>query len=78
MTKQNYGTSKAFIIDFHVLLSLVNLDQTAHCSVIKDLLLKLQTVKCSAGFECQLVEVTCVRAPCFPQPQCVETKSEHF
>jgi hypothetical protein len=32
------------------------------------------TVKCSAGYHCELEQVVCVRAPCPPQPHCVADK----
>jgi len=28
-------------------------------------------VRCAAGTHCELVQVTCIKAPCYPQPQCV-------
>jgi Kazal-type serine protease inhibitor-like protein len=30
-----------------------------------------ETLSCPSDMQCQLVQVTCVRAPCPPQPQCV-------
>lgn len=31
------------------------------------------TVRCASGFTCEMVEVWCIKAPCYPQPTCVAT-----